>query len=119
MSEVVMKTAAIAAALLFSLSSFALAQGSGGSSSGSGAGTGGTSSSGSSNNAVGTYPSSPTVGTTGQDPRANNNMQGSSPNQQQLQRNQGMGTAPNGRPVGSPGSGLGSPEQPHDAGARQ
>ena len=29
-------------------------------------------------------------------------------------RGRGVGTAPNGRPIGSPGSGPGSPEQPHD-----
>jgi hypothetical protein len=32
--------------------------------------------------------------------------------QPQLQRNTGVGRAPNGVPVGSPGSGIGSPEQP-------
>jgi len=34
------------------------------------------------------------------------------PTEMQAQRNQGAGTAPNGLPIGSSGSGLGSPEQP-------
>jgi hypothetical protein len=31
----------------------------------------------------------------------------------------GVGTAPNGVPIGNPGSGPGSPEQPYDSGARR
>src|SRR6516225_4468861 len=36
----------------------------------------------------------------------------SNPTEAQAQRNRGAGTAPNGQPIGSSGSGLGSPEQP-------
>ncbi|MEW6452749.1 MAG: hypothetical protein AB1490_19010 [Pseudomonadota bacterium] len=105
-----MKTASVAAALLFSFSSVvALAQ-SGGSNSSSPSGS----------NAVGTYPRSPTIGTTGQGSNANNTQDRSlSPTEQQQQRNRGMAFAPNGRPLGAHGSGLGSPEQPHDEGARR
>ncbi len=104
-----MKTASVAAALLFSFSSVALAQ-SGGSNSSSPSG----------GNAVGTYPRSPTIGTTGQGSNANNTQDRSlSPTEQQQQRNRGMAFAPNGRPLGAHGSGLGSPEQPHDEGARR
>jgi hypothetical protein len=42
----------------------------------------------------------------------------SSPTETQAKRNQGAGTAPNGQPIGSPGSGQGSPEQPLNSGAR-
>ena len=38
------------------------------------------------------------------------------PTEAQARRNQGAGTAPNGQPLGSPGSGLGSPEQPLNSG---
>jgi len=40
----------------------------------------------------------------------------SNPTEAQARRNQGAGTAPNGQPLGSPGSGLGSPEQPLNSG---
>ncbi len=35
-----------------------------------------------------------------------------------LQSRAGVGTAPNGVPIGNPGSGVGSPENPVDSGAR-
>jgi len=39
-----------------------------------------------------------------------------SPTAAQAARNAGVGTAPNGLPIGSSGSGLGSPEQPVGSG---
>ena len=42
----------------------------------------------------------------------------SNPTEIQAQRNRGAGTAPNGQPIGSSGSGLGSSKQPINSGRR-
>ena len=92
------------------------AQGAGASGAGSGAAAG--ASSGAVTGA-GTGPAATTgtVGTTTDGPHTNNQAPttaapAGSPTAAQADRNAGVGTAPNGVPIGSPGSGVGSPEHP-------
>jgi hypothetical protein len=115
---------AMAVALLLAATNLAAAQGGGGGAGGAGAGAGGTGQTGA--GAGGTGQSS--VGTRAgpsqfsdplnrgrQDTQSDfNTTSGSgSPNQPRP----GVGTAPNGLPIGSTGSGPGSPEQPHNSGS--
>lgn len=111
-----MRTAVVAAALLVSLSSFTHAEGGGGTGGGMGTSlpTSGSAATGGTRQVV------PSGVTTGVNSTVNNTQnQTVSAVAQQRQRNRGMGTAPNGLPIGARGSGLGSPEHPHDAGARR
>ncbi len=115
------------------LTSAAFAQGSGG---GAGAGSGAGSSSaatggtGQGSSAGGTGPGTGGIGQTttygGTNQPVNDGLAGTttgsaltnsiapadSPSAAQAQRNMGAGTAPNGLPIGSSGSGIGSPEHP-------
>ncbi len=125
----------LAAALLASVGpAFAAGGGGGSSGAGSGASAGaGPGSAGASTGGTAQSAGTTTGGTaeqpgTGQGtaPNTNTETRGqsitglppSSPTETQAKRNQGAGTAANGQPVGSPGSGLGSPEQPLNSGGR-
>ena len=118
----------VAVALVISPITSAAAQGGGGGGGGSGGGSGGASASGgasgggvtsgTASTSQQTQPSSPTqsiqdqknAATTGSNTAPTQNSDGvvSGPGV-------GVGTAVNGKPIGSPGSGLGSPEDPVDA----
>jgi hypothetical protein len=115
-------------ALFVTASVPALAQSSGG---GSGAGAAGGSgsasgSAGSAGSGTSTAPSANTAGAGASPGTTSGSNQNNSPNPNnaagtspaQASRNSGVGTAPNGQPVGSPGSGLGSPEHPIDSRVR-
>ena len=128
--------ALLAAALLASVGpAFAAGGGGGGAgsagsgaSAGAGAGSAGASTGGTAQGAGTTTGGTAEQPGTGQGAAPNTNTQTtgqsitglppSSPTEAQAKRNQGAGTAPNGQPIGSPGSGLGSPEQPLNSGAR-
>ncbi len=123
------KTSLLVAAIV-ALSTPVLAQGAGG-------GAGGGSAASSSSSSAGTGTNTGTAATTGgtQQPanapgttgtnqaeisnRPNHSSApAGSPTALQAQRNAGAGTAPNGLPIGAPGSGVGSPEHPVDSGTR-
>lgn len=131
-------------ACIIGASSPAWSQGAGGGGSGGGAGssasgasagtttgTSATSGTGGTKGNVGTAPSGGTedatrmtvgpTNTTETDPSSQQTRSRAPPRSPaaiQAQRNAGAGTAPNGLPIGSPGSGLGSPEQPINSGLR-
>lgn len=60
--------------------------------------------------AAGTAPNS--LLTTGRNSSTITGLPPNSPTELQAERNRGAGTSENGLPIGSPGSGVGSPEQP-------
>jgi len=119
-----MKLSICVSFLLAGLSSAALAQGGGGAGSGAGAGAAGASA-GSPAGAGGTSQSAPSPAGPSQfsDPlnRRGTNAADFSATTGSGSANQpgrGVGTAPNGLPIGATGSGPGSPEQPINSGTR-
>jgi hypothetical protein len=115
------KLALLIVAFVSATSLQAVAQGAGGSGAAAGAGgsaaaaTGGAAGSGSA--ATGGTADTGTTGmsqTNTQPPQSS--APAGSPTALQAARNAGAGTAPNGLPIGSPGSGLGSPEHPVGSG---
>jgi hypothetical protein len=100
-------------AALVALTAPAIAQGAGGGVSASSPGTGGTAATmgAASGNGQGTKDA---AGAKRSNPSS---APAGSPTAAQAQRNVGDGTAPNGVPIGNPGSGIGSPEQPIDSGS--
>ena len=124
MSSVRLSAILIAALALTPLTSFAQGGGAGGAAGGGAAG--GASSGGAASGigpAAGTTPSS--NGDVGGQPATSNAKRdattvivtdpSTSGDAAATARAHGVGTASNGRPIGSPGSGPGSPEQPHDS----
>jgi hypothetical protein len=116
-------------ALLVTAAVPALAQGSGGGSgSGSGAASGSAGSAGTGtgtstapsaqNTGAGVTTGAPSVTGTNQNNNNSNSNGAAGTSPSQANRNSGVGTAPNGLPIGSPGSGVGSPEQPIDSRVR-
>lgn len=129
----------LAVAFLASASLPALAQGGGGAGGGSGGASGASAGSASSSGTGAATTGSAATGGTQQAPNpqgptgqvqnpsgstsvenanAKSSAPAGSPTALQAQRNAGAGTAPNGLPIGAPGSGVGSPENPVD-GSRQ
>jgi len=113
------KTSLVLAALVvFSAPAFAQGAGSGagGAAASSGTGTGGSAAtSGGTNQPTA---NSQTQGTAGANTPNPSSAPAGSPTALQAQRNAGAGTAPNGLPIGTSGSGIGSPEHPVDSGTR-
>jgi hypothetical protein len=128
----------LAAALLASIGPAFAAGGGGGGAGGGGAGSGASAGAGQGSAGASTGGTAQGAGTTtggiaeqpgtgqGSAPNTNSQTTGqsitglppSNPTEAQAKRNQGAGTAPNGQPIGSRGSGLGSPEQPLNSGGR-
>jgi hypothetical protein len=126
-----MKLPAIAAAVILGISSAALAQGGGGGGGGAGAsggaggtgqsaaGAGGTGQSAAGAGGVGQTTGSGSQGNAFSDRGTNQSNNPNAPGTGGVDTpRRGVGTAPNGLPIGSSGSGPGSPEQPIDSGSR-
>jgi hypothetical protein len=93
----------------------AIAQGAGGGSAGAGSAAGSAATGGAPGSGSAATGGTSDVGTTGMsqtNTQATTAAPAGSPTAAQANRNAGVGTAPNGLPIGAPGSGVGSPEQP-------
>jgi hypothetical protein len=114
-----MKCLAIATVILITLSGPTLAQGSGGSGGSAGGGSAGTGGNGGASTSTvgGGDGNGGSINGTSVDsnsaPGKNTRSRNGGTSAQGATERPGVGTAPNGRPIGSHGSGLGSPERPY------